>query len=134
MFESVNHVCDEKVWNEVLSFNFSIFLNRVKKNLEDDLDIFLYLKFKFYSFVFSKLSLYSFFSHFCFLKENATITNQQNTIVNFVLEFICNCLIVMLLFKILLLMSEILLLSLINFLKKLRSFFLIFALIMLFFL
>ena len=97
------------------------------------MDIFLYLKFRFYSFVFSKLSLYSFFSHFCFLKENATITNQQNTIVNFVLEFIYNCLIVMLLFKILLLMSEILLLSLINFLKKLRSFFLIFALIMHFF-
>ena len=58
-----------KVWDRVLSFNFSIFLNRVKRNLEDDLEIFLYLKFRFYSFVFSNLSLYSVFSHFCFWKR-----------------------------------------------------------------
>ena len=31
--------------------------------------IFLYLKFRFYSFVFSILSLYSVFSHFCFCKR-----------------------------------------------------------------
>ena len=66
MLESKNHVCDGKVWDRVLSFNFSIFLNRVKRNLEDDLEIFLYLKFRFYSFVFSNLSLYSVFSHFFF--------------------------------------------------------------------
>ena len=68
VFESINHVCDEKVWDPVLSFNFSIFLNRVKK-LEDDLGIFLYLKFRCYSFVFSSLSLYSVFSQFCFCKR-----------------------------------------------------------------
>ena len=65
MFESMNHVCHEKVWDRVLSFNFSIFLNRIKRNLEDD----LYLKFRFSSFVFSSLSLYSVFSHFCFCKR-----------------------------------------------------------------
>ena len=119
----MNHVCDEKVWVRVLSFNFSIFLNRVKRTLEDDLDIFLYLKFRFYLFVFSNLFLHSVFLHFIFVKKNATTRNQQNTTVNFVLEFIRNCLIVMLLFKTLLLMTEILLLGLINFLKKLHFFF-----------
>ena len=44
-------------------------LNRVIKNLEDDLEILLHLKFRFYSFVFSNLSLYSVFSHFCFCKR-----------------------------------------------------------------
>ena len=33
------------------------------------MEIFLYLKFRFYSFVFSNLSLYSVFSHFCFWKR-----------------------------------------------------------------
>ena len=65
----MNHACDEKLWDCVLSFNFSVFSNRVKRNLEDNLEIFLYLKFRFYSFVFSNLSLYSVFSHFCFCKR-----------------------------------------------------------------
>ena len=69
MIESMNHVCDEKVWVRVLSFNFSIFLNRVKRTLEDDLDIFLYLKFRFYLFVFSNLFLHSVFLHFYFCKK-----------------------------------------------------------------
>ena len=69
VFESMNHVCDEKVWDHVLSFNFSIFFSKVKRNLEDALEIFLYLKFRFYSFVFSNLSLYWVFSHFCFCKR-----------------------------------------------------------------
>ena len=58
VFESMNNVFDEKVWDRILSFYFSVFLNRVKINLEYDLEIFLYLKFRFYSFVFSNLSLY----------------------------------------------------------------------------
>ena len=69
VFESMSHVCDEKLWDRILSFNFSIFLNRVKRNLEDNLEIFLYLKFGFYSFVLSNLSSYSVFSHFCFCKR-----------------------------------------------------------------
>ena len=70
--ESMNHVCDEKVWDRVLSFNFSIFSNRVKRNLEDDLEIFLYLKFRFYSFVFSNLSLYAVLSHFSSCKRTSS--------------------------------------------------------------
>ena len=31
VFESMNHVCDEKVWDRVLRLSFSNFLNRVKK-------------------------------------------------------------------------------------------------------
>ena len=58
VFESMNLVFDEKIWDRIFSVYFSIFLNRVKRNLEDDLEIFLYLKFRFYSFVFSNLSLY----------------------------------------------------------------------------
>ena len=67
----MNHVCDEKVWDRVLSFNFSFFKkNRIiKRNLEDDLEIFLYVKFIFYSFVFSSLSLYSVSSKFCFCRR-----------------------------------------------------------------
>ena len=81
--------------------------------------------------MFSPIFLYiPFFHIFVFVKEISTIRNQKNAIVSFDLEFIHNWLIVMLPFKILILMSEILLLSLINFLKKLL---LMFALIMHFF-
>ena len=44
VFRSMDHVCDEKVWDGVLSFDFSIFLNGVKRNLEDDLEIFSVFK------------------------------------------------------------------------------------------
>ena len=39
-FESTNQIYDKKIWNRVLSFNFTIFLNRLKRNLEDNLEIF----------------------------------------------------------------------------------------------
>ena len=48
---------------------FLFFLNRIKRDLEDDLEIFLYLKFIFYSFVFFSLSLYPVFSRFCFCRR-----------------------------------------------------------------
>ena len=67
VFESMNYVCDERVWNRVLSF--SIFSNRVKRNLKNDLEIFLYLKFRFHLFVFFNHSLYSVFLHFCLCKK-----------------------------------------------------------------
>ena len=69
ILESMNHVCDEKIWDHVLNFNFSIFLNILKKNLKDDLEIFLYLKFRFCSLVSSNLSVYRFFT-FLFLQKN----------------------------------------------------------------
>ena len=75
VFESMNHVCGEKFWDRVLSFNFSIVSNRVKDL--DNLEIFLYLKFIFYSFVFSNISLYSLFSHFCFCKRTCDQKNSS---------------------------------------------------------
>ena len=65
----MNHVCDEKVWDRVLGFNFSIFLNRVTRNLEDDLEVFCISSLDFIH-VFPNLSLHSVFSHFCFCKRN----------------------------------------------------------------
>ena len=70
VFESMNHICDEQVWDRVLSFSFSnFFLNRVKNNLEDDLEIFLYVKFRFYSFVFPIFLYIQFFHIFVFAKN-----------------------------------------------------------------
>ena len=70
VFESMNHICDEQVWDRVLSFSFSnFFLNRVKNNLEDDLEIFLYVKFRFYSFVFP-IFLYIQFFHIFVIEKN----------------------------------------------------------------
>ena len=64
VFNSMNNVCGEKMWN------FSSFLTKVKKILVNDLEIYLYIKFRLSSFVFSNLSLFSVFSHFCFCKRS----------------------------------------------------------------
>ena len=119
----MNHVCDKKVWDRILIFNFSIFLSRIKK-LEDDLEIFLYLKFRFYSFVFSNLSLYSVFS-----KELVTRKNLVSIIVNSVLEFIHKFLTMNIFLEILLLINKILLLSSTNFLDKVLFFLFMFVIL-----
>ena len=128
----MNHVCDEKVWDRVLSFNFSFFKkNRImKRNLEDDLEIFLYVKFIFYSFVFSSLSLYSVSSKFCFCRRTCDQKNLVSVIVNSVLKFICKFLVIIILFKTLLLMTEILLVNLIISSKRLHFLLSMFAMIM----
>ena len=69
LFESMNKVIHEKVWDRLLKQNFDRFLKDLKKNLQDDLEIYFYLKFRFYSFVLSNLSLFSIFSHVCFYKK-----------------------------------------------------------------
>ena len=53
--------------DRVFSFNFSIFLNKVKM---DDLEIFLYLNLDFIHYFFSNFSLYSVFFTFLFLQKN----------------------------------------------------------------
>ena len=83
VFESMNLVFDEKIWDRIFSVYFSIFLNRVKRNLEDDLEIFLYLKFRFCSFVFPNLSLYSVFSHFCFCKRTCAQKKSSESYCQF---------------------------------------------------
>ena len=70
VFDSMNNVCGEKMWNFVLDQKFSSFLTKVKKILENDSEIYLYIKFRLYSFVFSNLSLFSNFSHYCFCKRS----------------------------------------------------------------
>ena len=114
----------------VLVFLF-LFLNRVKNNFEDDLEIFLYLKFRFFFICFSNLSLYSVFSHFCFCKKLVTKKNLVSVIVNSVLELIRKFLTIIILFKtLLLLMNEILLVNLIISSKRLQFFLSKFAMIM----
>ena len=130
MLESMNYVCDEEMWNRVLNFNFSTFVNNFKKHLEDDLEIFLHLKFRFYLFVFFNLSLYSVFHIFVLAKELATRKNLVKVIVHSVFEFLHNFLIIIILFKTLLLRNEIILLSLINFFEELHFFLSTFAMIM----
>ena len=119
----MNRHCDEKVWDRILIFNFSIFLSRVKK-FEDDLEIFLYIKFRFYSFVFSNLSLYSVFS-----KELVTRKNLVSVIVNSVLEFIHKFSTMNIFLAILLLINKILLLSSTNFLNKILFFLFMFVIL-----
>ena len=66
LFESMNYVCDEKLWNRLLSFSFSIFLNKLKK-IRGWFGNFFIFKVSFICF--SNLSLYSVFAHFCFCKR-----------------------------------------------------------------
>ena len=65
----MNKVVLEKVLDQLLKQNFDRFLKDLKKNLQDNLEIYFYLKFRFYSFVLSNLSLFSIFSHVCFYKK-----------------------------------------------------------------
>ena len=65
----MNKVVLEKVLDRLLKQNFDRFLKDLKKNLQDNLEIYFYLKFRFYSFVLSNLSLFSIFSHVCFYKK-----------------------------------------------------------------
>ena len=62
-------VCDEEIWVDILSRNFSDFLNRLRDELKDDLEIYFYLSYRFHSFIFNNLSLYSVFVHFTLCKR-----------------------------------------------------------------
>ena len=56
--------------------------------LNDNLETFFYLQFRFHSFIYNKVSLYPIFAHFFFLKEHVTEKTLENTTVIFFLEFI----------------------------------------------
>ena len=68
-FKSMNRVCDEEIWVDILSRNFFDFLNKFKDELKDDLEIYFYLSYRFHSFIFDNLSLYSIFAHFTLCKR-----------------------------------------------------------------
>ena len=76
VFGSINNVCGKKC-------GIFYLLNKVKKILENDLEIYLYIKFRLYSFVYSNLSLFSVFSHFCFCERSCDHRVQRSFIVNF---------------------------------------------------
>ena len=63
LFKLMGRVCCKKTWVSVLDVNFSNFLNSLREVLKNDLEIFFYLKFRFYSFIINNLSLYSVFAH-----------------------------------------------------------------------
>ena len=70
-FESMNKVIHENVWDRLMKQNFDRFLKDLKKNLQDDLEIYFHLKYRFYSFVLSNLSSFAIFSNVCFCKKCA---------------------------------------------------------------
>ena len=48
VFKSMSNVCDKELWNRLLNSNFSMFMNKTKEKLEDDLEfLFIYLKLEF---------------------------------------------------------------------------------------
>ena len=104
-----------------------LFLNKIKTVLKNDLETFLYLKFRICFLFFDKLSLNSSFEHFCYCKKVCILKKSVNVVVNFVLEFIHKFLIYITLLKILLLTTMIFLMIFVNSLNHL--FLLTFALI-----
>ena len=49
--KSMNNVCDKELWNRLLNSDFSMFMNKTKEKLEDDLEfLFIYLKLEFILF------------------------------------------------------------------------------------
>ena len=56
VFDSINNVCGKKC-------GIFYLLNKVKAISENYLEIYLYIKFRLYLFVYSNLSLFSVFSH-----------------------------------------------------------------------
>ena len=54
----MNNLCSNKRWNEILNTIFSNFLDRLREELQDDLETFLYLSYRLYSFILdNRLSL-----------------------------------------------------------------------------
>ena len=127
LFDSINNVCKEEVWDWLLSINFSTFLDELKKNLNDDLVTFFYLRFRIFSSIFHKHSV---FAHFAIAKEFVIKRKLMNFIVNFVVKFFHKFLIIIILLKTLLLMNIIFLKVLTIFLKRLHFFLLMFVIIM----
>ena len=44
----MNNLCSDKPWNEILNTNFSNFLGRLREEVQDDLETFLYLRYRLY--------------------------------------------------------------------------------------
>ena len=85
----MNNLCSDKPWNEILNTNFSNFLGRLRVELQDYLETFLYLRYRLYYFILDKrLSLHMAFAYFFFCKRTCDKKIQKSVVVKFVLEFI----------------------------------------------
>ena len=79
----MNKVRDEEIWVDILSHNFSDFLNRLRDELKDDLEIYFYLSHRFHSFVFNNFSLYSVLVHFTLRKRRCDKKEPYERFCNF---------------------------------------------------
>ena len=79
----MDRVCNEEIWVDILSRNFSDFLNRLRDELKDDLEIYFYLSYRFHSFIFDNLSLYSVFAHFTLCKRRCNKKETHKRFCNF---------------------------------------------------
>ena len=74
----MNNLCSNKAWNKILNINFSNYLGRLWKELQDDLDTFLYLRYRLSTFILdNRISLHMAFTHFCFCKR--TCDKKKNS-------------------------------------------------------
>ena len=74
----MNNICSDKAWNKILSINFFNYLGRLRKELQDDLETFLYLRYRLSSFILdNRISLHMAFAHFCFCKRTCDKRNSK---------------------------------------------------------
>ena len=83
VFKLMDRVCDEEIWVDILSRNFFDFLNRLSDELNDDLEIYFYLRCRFQSFIFNNLSVYSVFVHFTLCKRRCDKKEPYQRSCNF---------------------------------------------------
>ena len=84
VFKLMDRVCDEEIWVDILSRNFSDFLTRLRDKLKNDLEIYFFLSNRFHSFIFNNLSLYSVFVHFILCKSRCDKKEPYERFCNFV--------------------------------------------------
>ena len=83
VFKPMDRVWNKKIWVDILSRTFSDFINRIRDELKDDLEVYFYLGYRFHSFIFNNLSLYSVFAHFTLCKRRCNKKKPYERFCNF---------------------------------------------------
>ena len=83
VFKPLDRVCNEEIWVVILNHNFSGFLNRLRDELKDDLEIYFYLSYRFHLFIFNNLFLYSVFVPFTLSKRRCGKKKRYELFCNF---------------------------------------------------
>ena len=83
VFKPMDRVWNKKIWVDILSRTFSDFINRIRDELKDDLEVYFYLGYRFHSFIFNNLSLYSVFAHFTLCKRRCNKKEPYERFCNF---------------------------------------------------